>query len=111
LKDRLNVWLIILLSAGSIVIALLAGNFFIRKKITSTVGGIPPMYQRWHWTKVAFSLLIVNGIYFYLSQLQIIALGSLKGAKETGVFAIASRLDLTQSERASLGRLKSDGRR
>jgi predicted negative regulator of RcsB-dependent stress response len=26
-------------------------------------------------------------------------------------FAIASRLDLTQSERASLGRLKSDGRR
>ncbi|HYV91237.1 MAG TPA: oligosaccharide flippase family protein [Chitinophagales bacterium] len=92
LKDKLNVWLIILLSAGSIVIALLAGNFFIREKITSAVGGIPPSYLRWQWTKVAFSFLLVNGIYFYFSQLQIIALGSFKGAKETGIFAIASRL-------------------
>lgn len=92
LKDNLNVWVIILLSAGSIVVALLAGNFFIRKKITPAVGGIPPSYQRWHWTKVAFSLLLVNGIYYYLSQLQVITLGSFKGAKETGVFAIASRL-------------------
>ncbi len=91
-KDDLNVWLIILLSAGSIVIALLAGNFFIRKKITGAIGVIPPAYLRWQWTKVAFSLLLVNGIYFYLSQLQIIAIGSLRGAKDTGIFAIAVRL-------------------
>ncbi len=74
------------------MIALFAGNFFIRKKITSEVGGIPPSYDRWHWTKVAFSLLLVNGIYYYLSQLQILVLGTFKGAADTGIFAIASRL-------------------
>jgi O-antigen/teichoic acid export membrane protein len=92
LKDQLNIWVIILVSGGSIVIALVAGNFFIRKKILPAVAGIPPAYQGWRWTKVASSLLLVNGLYFYLSQLQIITLGTFAGAKETGIFAITSRL-------------------
>ncbi|MFI5136135.1 MAG: polysaccharide biosynthesis C-terminal domain-containing protein, partial [Chitinophagales bacterium] len=91
-RNEMNVWMMILLSGGSILIALLIGNYFVVKKVTSTVAGIPPQFEKLNWMKTAFSLLLVNGIYFYLSQLQIIALGSLRGAKDTGVFAIASRL-------------------
>jgi O-antigen/teichoic acid export membrane protein len=91
-KEALNVWILILFSAGSIVVAFFVGNYFVKKNVTNAVAGIPPSFEKWKWTKTAFSLLLVNGIYFYLSQLQIIALGSIKGAKETGVFAIASRL-------------------
>jgi len=89
---EMNVWMMIVMSAASIVIALLIGNYFVVKKVTGTVTGIHPRYEKLDWMKTAFSLLLVNGIYYYLSQLQIIALGSLRGAKDTGVFAIASRL-------------------
>jgi O-antigen/teichoic acid export membrane protein len=91
-KDALNVWVLILFSVGSIVTAFFVGNYLVQKNVTYTVTGIPPSFEKWKWTKTAFSLLLVNGIYFYLSQLQIIALGSLKGARDTGIFAIASRL-------------------
>ena len=92
LKDTMNVWHIILFSVGSIVVALVAGNYFVRKKIMVVMPVIPPVYQRWQWTGIALSLLLVNGIYYYLSQLQILALGAFKGAVDTGVFAIAARL-------------------
>lgn len=91
-KEEMNVTIIILLSGVSIVIAFIVSQLLVANKIGNIVAGIPPAYDRMNWTKVAFSLLLVNGMYFYLSQIQILALGSLKGAKETGVFAIASRL-------------------
>jgi len=91
-QSSFNIWWVIGFSAGSIVLALLVGNYFVQKKITSPLTDVQPTFENWKWTKTAFTLLLVNGIYFYLSQLQIIALGSIRGAKETGVFAIASRL-------------------
>ncbi len=91
-KDSLSVSLIIMLSGASIIAALLITKYLTSKKIGYEVSGITPVFLRWQWTKVAFSLLLVNGIYYYLTQLQIIVLGSFSTAKDTGIFAIASRL-------------------
>jgi O-antigen/teichoic acid export membrane protein len=91
-RDSLNVWMVIIMSGISIVLALLVGNYYVRKKVLSSIVAIPPSYEKLQWSKVAFSLFMVNGIYFYLSQLQILVLGSFRGAAETGVYAIASRL-------------------
>lgn len=91
-KESLNVWLVILLSAASILLALVIGNYFVNRRVISTIAEVTPVFESEKWMKTAFALLLVNGVYFYLSQLQIIALGSLRGAKDTGVFAIASRL-------------------
>jgi O-antigen/teichoic acid export membrane protein len=91
-REALTVWSVILLSAASIVLALLVGNYFVERYVVSAIKGETPAYENERWTKTALDLLLVNGVYFYLSQLQIIALGSLRGAKETGVFAVASRI-------------------
>lgn len=91
-SQLLDVRMVIIMSACSIVIALLTGNYFVQKKVLNTVSGIAPSFEKLKWTNTAFSLFLVNGMYFYLSQLQVLVLGSYKGAAETGVFAIASRL-------------------
>lgn len=91
-REALNVWMVIIISGCSIVAALVMGNYFVVKKVTSTTGSADPAFERKQWRNVAFSLFLVNGIYFYLSQLQILLLGSFRGAEETGIFAIASRL-------------------
>ncbi|MEP7128852.1 MAG: polysaccharide biosynthesis C-terminal domain-containing protein, partial [Chitinophagales bacterium] len=57
-----------------------------------TVSGIAPLYEKVRWSKLALSLFMVNGIYFYLTQVQLLILGSFRDAAETGVFAIATRL-------------------
>ncbi len=91
--DRgLNIFMVIIMSGISILLALIVGNYYIQKKVLTTVEDVPAIYEKPKWRKVALSLFIVNGIYFYLSQLQILMLGSFKGAAETGIFAIASRL-------------------
>ncbi|MBA2422597.1 MAG: oligosaccharide flippase family protein [Chitinophagales bacterium] len=89
---ELNIFMVIIMSGISIIVALAVGNYFVQKKVLSTVAEVIPLFEKQKWTKIAFSLLMVNGIYFYLSQLQILMLGSFKGAVETGIFAIASRL-------------------
>lgn len=91
-NESLNAHVIILLSGGSIVLALVIGNYFVQRKVVSTVAGAEAEFDASIWTKTAFALLLVNGFYFYLSQVPLIVLGTLKGAKEAGVYAIASRL-------------------
>jgi O-antigen/teichoic acid export membrane protein len=91
-REQLNVSVIIIISGISILIAFIVSKYLVRKKIGAQISGIPPAYNKIQWTQVALSLLLVNGIYFYMSQIQILALGSLRGARETGIFAIASRL-------------------
>ncbi|MEO5673912.1 MAG: oligosaccharide flippase family protein [Chitinophagales bacterium] len=92
LKENLSIHIVIILSGASILAAYVISKYLTAKKIESEFREIPPSFLRWQWTKVAFSLLLVNGIYFYLSQLQIILLGSLTDARSTGIYAIASRL-------------------
>ena len=88
----MNVWMVIIMSVASILVALLTGNSFVKRKVLSVVSGAEPAYDKAAWNKTALSLLMVNGIYFYLTQVQILILGSFRGASETGVFAIAARL-------------------
>lgn len=83
---------VIVMSVVSILIALLVGERFVRQKVLSAVAGAIPAFEKAKWNKVAFSLFMVNGIYFYLSQVQLLILGSFKGAAETGIYAIAARL-------------------
>ena len=92
LKEQFNIWQVMMISLGSILVALLAGNYFLSKKVKNTVAGIPPSYERWNWIKTASALMMVNGMYYYLSQLQIIALGTIKGPAPTGIFAVVQRL-------------------
>lgn len=90
--DSINVWMVIVMSVISIVIALLAGNMLVQRKVLSTVEGVVPVFEKAKWNRLAFSLFMVNGIYFYLTQVQILVLGAFSDAAETGVFAIAMRL-------------------
>ncbi len=88
----MNVWMVITMSVASILVALLTGNNFVNRKVVTVVLGAEPAFDKAAWNKTALSLLMVNGIYFYLTQVQILILGSFRGASETGVFAIATRL-------------------
>ncbi|MBA3647936.1 MAG: oligosaccharide flippase family protein [Chitinophagales bacterium] len=92
IPDQLNIYAVIVISMVSILAALLAGNVFISRRILPEVTDIAPAYDQAYWLKISFLLFLVNGAYFYLSQIQILMLGSLSGAKETGIFSIASRL-------------------
>jgi O-antigen/teichoic acid export membrane protein len=92
MRDQLSVWHVIIISMVSIVVAYFTGNYFLHKKILKGYSDVTPAFDKKNWTSVAFSLFLVSGIYFYLSQLQILSLGFFKGAAETGIFAIASRL-------------------
>jgi O-antigen/teichoic acid export membrane protein len=91
-RDLLNIPFIIGLSGISIVAALLLGEIAVRKNVLSPLKGVSPVFEKTRWTQLAGALLAVNGLYFYLAQMPLLAIGTLRGAKETGVFAIASRL-------------------
>ena len=75
----MNVWFVITMSVASIVVALFTGNSFVKRKVISVVSGAEPAYDIVAWNKTALSLLMVNGIYFYLTQVQILILGSFRG--------------------------------
>lgn len=92
LESRMDVRIVILMSMASILMAFLFGNHYVRRKVINEVSGAQPEYDKSSWNKIAWSLFAVNGIYFYLTQVQILLLGSFRGAAETGVFAIAVRL-------------------
>ncbi|MEO6167437.1 MAG: polysaccharide biosynthesis C-terminal domain-containing protein [Chitinophagales bacterium] len=90
--DTMNVWMVIVMSVISIIVAWATGNMLVQRKVLNTVSGVVPLFEKAKWNRLAFSLFMVNGIYFYLTQVQILVLGAFSGAAETGVFAIATRL-------------------
>ncbi|MGB3074981.1 MAG: polysaccharide biosynthesis C-terminal domain-containing protein, partial [Chitinophagales bacterium] len=91
-REELSVSMVIVLSVVSIIIAFVTGNYFVQRKVLLTVSGVAPLFEKVRWSKLALSLFMVNGIYFYLTQVQLLILGSFRDAAETGVFAIATRL-------------------
>ncbi|MBX7109864.1 MAG: oligosaccharide flippase family protein [Chitinophagales bacterium] len=91
-SEYINAFVLIVMSVASILVALLAGEYFVRRKVLQAVSTATPLFDKANWNRIALSLFMVNGIYYYLSQVQLLILGSFRGASEAGVYAIAARL-------------------
>lgn len=91
-RQVMSAWIVIVMSVASILVAFFAGNRMVQQRVLHTVAQVVPSFDKVSWRNLAFSLFMVNGIYFYLTQVQLLILGSFSTAAETGIYAIAARL-------------------
>ena len=53
---------------------------------------VKPKYTPWPWLHAAFPMMVFGGMQIVLGQTDIVMLGAIKGAKDVGLYAAASRL-------------------
>ncbi|MCG7854039.1 MAG: flippase [Methanosarcinaceae archaeon] len=73
-------------------IALVAGEFWLRRLLPSEVKRIQPKYYCKSWLKAAFLMLIYSGMQTILGQADIVMLGAMRSPGDVGLYAASSRL-------------------
>ena len=75
----------------AIIATFVTGRLWLIKALPHSVREIRPIYADKIWLKVSLPLLLIDGTYMILGRIDIIMVGSILGAKEAGVYAVASR--------------------
>lgn len=72
-------------------VGLLATACLLRRALPSAVKSVQPVYATRVWARSAFPMLVIGGMIALTSQLDIILVGLIKGAKPAGIYGVVSR--------------------
>ncbi len=74
------------------VVTFVIGTIWLIRLLPPEVAGAAPVYERREWMKVSLPMLFATGMRMILSQVDIIMVGALLGAREAGIYAVATRI-------------------
>jgi len=91
LRNSLGVQLIISLNIGATAVALIVAVYLLLKVMPSAMKESQPEYELNPWSRAAFPLMLMSGMYMINGQADILMLGSIKGTEFSGIYQIANR--------------------
>lgn len=78
------------LAAASV--AFLVGSLWLYRGLPTSLKGIRPVYRSREWFVVGLPLFLMSGMYLAHYQIDVLMIGSILGAREAGIYAVATRM-------------------
>ncbi len=80
------------ITLAALFLSFLAGAYWQSRLLPARLRGAPRIVERGTWLRMAFMMLVINGAYMLLNNIDLMMLGMFRSAEEVGIYGVASRL-------------------
>ncbi len=92
LEEGVSIFQVLGLAVASIFVTWIVSTFVAHRILRNHLPPTSAVPYQPEWLRLGFSLLWINGSYYYLTQIPILILGSIQGSEHVGLFSIAYRI-------------------
>ncbi len=76
----------------SVLVAAIAGTFFLYRVTPSFLTRIPPLFANREWLAVSFPLLLITGMNLLLKNTDVVMIGALRDSEQAGIYSAALKV-------------------
>ncbi|MEB3217226.1 MAG: flippase [Nostocales cyanobacterium 94392] len=90
--SNLGVAIFIAVALAASVLSLGVISVFLKQTLPSQLKGVTESSNSKYWLQTALTMTLISSVHIIISQSDVVMVGALVGAKETGLYSVANRL-------------------